>query len=87
MEGYFGYRWSQMKLISGVPVLSLTVINEQSLMDQPERAQFLDIYTLIILIGFVTSIFSTFIFGPTFESLAGLTTFTIVGLIALSDQQ
>ena len=74
-----------MKLISEVPVLSLTVINEQSLINQPERAQFLDIYTLIILIGFVTSIFSTFILGPTFESLAGLTTFTIVGLIALSD--
>jgi len=45
----------------------------------------LDIYTLIILVGFVTSAFSTFIFGPTFESIAGLTTFTIVGLIALSD--
>jgi len=71
MESYFGYRWSQMKLISEVPVLSLTVINEQSLVNEPERVQFLDIYTLIILIGFVTSIFSTFIFGPTFEKLSG----------------
>jgi len=87
MESYFGYRWSQMKLISEVPVLSLTVINEQSLINEPDRAQFLDIYTLIILIGFVTSIFSTFIFGPTFENIAGLTTFTIVGIMTLSDQQ
>ena len=85
MRSYFGYRRSQMKLISEVPVLSLTAINEQSLINQSERAQFLDIYTLIILVGFVTSAFSTFIFGPTFESIAGLTTFTIVGLIALSD--
>ena len=85
MGSYFGYRWSQMKLISEVPVLSLTVINEQSLINEPDRAQFLDIYTLIILVGFVTSAFSTFIFGPTFESIAGLTTFTIVGLIELSD--
>ncbi len=85
MGSYFGYRRSQMKLISEVPVLSLTVINQQSPINEPERAQFLDIYTLIILIGFVTSIFSTFIFGPTFESIAGLTTFIIVGIIALSD--
>ena len=85
MGSYFGYRWSLMKLISEVPVLSLTAVNEQLLINKSERAQFLDIYTLIILVGFVTSAFSTFIFGPTFESIAGLTIFTIVELIVLSD--
>jgi hypothetical protein len=74
-----------MKLISEVPVLSLTAINEQSLINQSERAQLLDIYKLIILIGLGVNAFSIFIFGPTFDSIAGLTTFIIVGIIALSD--
>jgi len=34
MGSYFGYRLPQMKLISEVPVLSLTAINEQSLINQ-----------------------------------------------------
>jgi len=85
LGSYFGHRWSQMKLISEVPVLCLQLINKELLLNQSEGAQLLDIYTLIILIGLGVNAFSIFIFGPTFESIAGLTTFIIVGIIALSD--
>ena len=76
---------SVLKLITEVPVLPLQPINKELLLNQSERAQLLDIYKLIILIGLGCSAFSTFIFGPTFESIVGLTTFTIVGIMALSD--